>query len=527
MSSPSFVWDAEAVATGLEATSRLRPALLARLKRLLDEFHGVSRPIEYHDLVAGMWLENLTHNIYTAWREVLAGSIPADSDPIPIVKSTKHAQQMTVDIGWHRHLRGAVARLLEGGSAESWPVAQDSDYTSSGGRYRGVHKILRGISTGKPKVLLTQPYFKCSRQESMWTLWRWRNWIARDDMTYPISVAATANWNWRKRRSAELPTPPRNFEELVGTLLPLYIPIGLLEGFEDYREAVLSLPLPRPQAVYSANALHAHPTFQILMAEWRQEGTRLLYHQHGGGYGLDPQLVVENYEIRVSDRFYTWGWRRDGSFVHPLSPAMPSVKRKPSSGQILLNCLDLPRMPFRMTFAPMPGTIEIMHRNTCEFLMEYPDRSNLVVRPFNVDYGWGAVESMRAAAPEARFDKSLGPFAAYSSSRLVVHNYLGTAWLETLGLNIPTVVFYNPAAYVYRDETRAGIDALQRVGVLHHSGKDAARFIAGLGQDIEGWWRKPEVQVARHDFVQCYANFSPDWAKQWAREFEAVLDGAR
>lgn len=524
MSSSSFIWDAAAVATGLDVTGRLRPSLLARLKCLLDEYHGMSRPVEYYDLVAGMWLEGLAHNIYTAWREVSAGSPPAGFEPIPVVKGTKQAQMMTVDPSWHRHLRGAVANLLDGQSTANWTVAPDPAYIASEGRHRVVRKLLRGMSTARPKVLLTQPYFKCPRSEWIAELWRWRDWIALDDMQYPISVAVGADWAWRKKQAAAASVPPGDFDELVGALLPLYIPLELLEGFAAYRAAVLALALPRPQVVFSANALHAHPTFQVLMAEWRQEGTQLLYHQHGGGYGLDPQLIVESYEIRVSDRFYSWGWHRDGASVSPLSPAMPTAKRRLSSRHVLLNCVDLPKTPFRMTFAPMPGTIEIMHRNTCEFLTEFHDQPNLVIRPFPVDYGWGAVESMKAAAPAARFNGGHKQFPLFLSARLVVHSYLGTAWLETLGLNIPTIVFYNPAVYVYREETRTSMDALRRIGILHHSGKDAARFIAGLGHDIEGWWRQPEVQAARRDFVQRYANFSPDWARQWTREFESVLD---
>lgn len=527
MKPTAFIWDAGAVAAGLDEIGRSRSVLLAHLKYLLDEFHGVTRPAEYYDLVAGIWLEGLAHNIYSAWQEVLAGSEPVEVSPVPGFKDPAHAQMMTPEIGWHRHLRWAVAQVLEGQSSRNWAVAQEPAHIESSSRHGLSRRLLRGISTVQPKILLTQPCFKCSRQEWIGALLRWRSWIALDDMQYPISVASHADWEWRKKQSAEVSLPPRDFAELVKALMPLYIPITLLEGFEEYRAAALALPLPRPHAVYSANALHAHLTFKVLMAEWRQEGTQLLYHQHGGGYGLEPQLAFENCEIRVSDRFYSWGWQREGLPVYPLSPAMPAVRRKRHSKHILLNCLDLPKAPYRVMFTPMPGTIETMHRNTCEFLIGLPDRKNLIIRPYPVDYGWGAVDAMRSVAPEASFDSRSPQFSLFLTCRLVVHSYLGTSWLETLGLNIPTLCFYNPAVNIYREETQAIIAALQKVGILHHSGKDAARFIASLGDNIEGWWQKPEVQEARRNFVERYANFSPDWQKQWGAEFEAVLDETR
>lgn len=527
MNPAPFIWNASAVAVGLDEIGRSRGALLVHLKYLLDEFHGVARPIEYYDLVAGDWLEGFVHNIYSAWRAVLAENVPVETGSIPIIMSVQHAQKLAVEIGWHQHLRWAVAQLLQGQSSANWVVVEESAHIESGGQPRPYQRMLRGLATARPKVLLTQPAFKCSRHEWIGALWRWRNWMALDDMQYPISICANLDWHWRKLQSAEVSLPPPDFVELVMALMPLYIPITLLEGFKGYRAAVLALSLPRPQVVYSANALHGHLTFKLLAAEWRQEGTQLLYHQHGGGYGFEPQLAVENYEIRVVDRFYSWGWKREGFPVYSLSPAMPARKISRRSNHILLNCLDLPKVPYRMMHTPMPGTIESMHRNTCEFLMGLPERRNLIIRPYPVDYGWGAMEAMRTVAPEARIDIRSKPFSLYFACRLVVHNYLGTAWLETLGLNIPTICFYNPAAYIYREEAQATIDALQKIGILHYSGKDAARFVVSIGSDIEGWWHKSEVQEARRNFVERYANFSPDWEKQWEREFEAVLDGTR
>lgn len=525
MNSSALVWDAGAVATGLDAIGRLRPTLLARLKALLDGFHGQPRPLEYYDLVAGMWLEGFMHNVYVAWREVLAGDVPCEVGPMPVMTSAGYAAGMLADAAWHRHLRGAVAALLEGRKADRWPVAGTRAAIRTGRGSQAVRKAVRALGASKPRVLLCQPYFKCPPRDWLASLWRWRGWAALDDLQYPVSVHADIDWEWRTRRSAEA-TRPADFETLATALLPLYVPLDVLEGFDAYRAAVLALPVARPQAVYSANALHGHPTFQILAAEWRNEGTRLLYHQHGGGYGVDPDLVVEKYEMRVSDCFYSWGWTRDRAAVRPLSPALPRPRRTGRSGHVLLNCLDLPRTAFRLGFAPLPGTIEDMHRNTGEFLHAFSDRSRLVVRPFPVDYGWGAFGAMRAAAPEARFDTRHRQFPLFFSSRLVVHNYLGTAWLETLGLDIPTVVFYDPGVYVYRDEAHAAREALHRVGILHRSGGDAARFVSELGRDIEGWWRRADVQAARRDFVRRYADFAPDWPRRWEQAFDAALDGA-
>ena len=112
-------------------------------------------------------------------------------------------------------------------------------------------------------------------------------------------------------------------------------------------------------------------------------------------------------------------------------------------------------------------------------------------------------------------------------TRDLVYNYIGTSWLETLALDIPTVCFYDPETYSFREEAQPFIDALATVGVLHHSGNSAALFVASLAGDIEKWWNKVKVQEARRNFVEQYANFSPDWKEQWEQEFKVVLDTMR
>lgn len=519
-------WDRHAVEIGLDEVGRCRPLVLAALKELLDNYHGEPRSLAYYDLLASDWLEHFTHLTYAAWREVLAGNAPSKSLPIPVATDlADQAKQRWQESGLHEHLRWAVARLLDGASPDDWQFSCECALIASGGQERLPLRLLRKLTTASPDILITFPVYKYSHADWAGALWNWRRWLAWDNLQYPIRISARLDTAWRKAQSIAA-LPASDLCGLVRALLPLHLPVALLEGFADYRNAVLSFPVARPKAVYSANALHNHLAWKLLVAEWRQQGTMLLYHQHGGGYGIDNIHTLEEFETRVADRYYTWGWERQDSHVKPLSPPMlhtPSRSRE----WMLLSCLDMPRVVYRLHFHPMLGTIEVMHSDTCEFLSALQDCDGLVIRPYPTDYGWGFVEAMRKAAPHAAFDNSKGRSAvAYAKSRLVIHNYLGTGWLETLALDIPTVCFYDPNTYSFREVAQSRIDALERVGVLHRSGIAAANFVASLGDDIKGWWSRPEVQEARRNFVERYANFSHDWKRQWEREFESVLDEA-
>jgi hypothetical protein len=110
-----------------------------------------------------------------------------------------------------------------------------------------------------------------------------------------------------------------------------------------------------------------------------------------------------------------------------------------------------------------------------------------------------------------------------SASSLVVHNYLGVTWLETLAMNVPTVCFIPQGIHAFRSAAQPFVDRLQQVGILHYSGRDAARFVNSFNGDPSAWWNSAEVQEAREAFVARYANFSDNWLEAWQAEFESLL----
>lgn len=526
VSGNQFEWNAKEVASGLQAVGNCRASLLAELKLLLDDYHRWDKSLRYYDIIAGDWLEHFAHLTYATMVEGCArGGSQRLNSPIPVSSDlTAYLMLRVNESGLHGHLRESITELLTGRSPASWQFAGESVQIVSGGQPGFASGVFRSLATARPDVVLVEPYFKCGRAEIASTLFRWRSWAALDNLQYPVRLSATLDAKWRMNRASSIGAP-NDFLGVLRVLLPLHLPVALLEGFAAYRSAALAMPVSRPKVVYSANALHGHLAFKVLAAEWHAEGTRLLYHQHGGGYGIDHIHTPEEFESRVADRYFTWGWSNaNNPKVKPVSPGALHCPRKRRK-LVLLNCVDYPKVVYRLHFQPMPGTIQTMHNETCAFLADLPDRRNLLVRPYPTDYGWGFTDMMRKAAPDAVFDDHrVGAFERYAESRLVVHGYLGTSYLETLALNIPTICFYDVDTYAFREEAQSLLDGLESVGILHRSGKAAARFVAGLRNDPEGWWAKPEVQEARNRFVEQYANFSPDWKAQWETEFRRAID---
>lgn len=516
----AVVWTAEKVTEGLSALEDCLPALREWLRETLNEYHRVHRSANYYDLIAGDWLEQFAHVVYAAWQDCLSGDVPADEYAIAVAAHSQEYAWLVADNDeFHRHLRFAVASLLAGNSPESWRFAKEDTKASTGLRARWRKRLVGSFASNDAKLLICQPYFKCSKTDWLASMWRWRRWARWDDLQYPVNVECKLDVNWRKARALSA-FPAADLEGLLRVLLPLHIPAVFLESYAGFRRVVFQLPVRRPKAVYTANALHQHLVFKCLAAEWKEEGTLLLNHQHGGGYGLDKQNVPETYECRVSDKFYSWGWSSPDGRVRPLSPPALPTPQGLKRWDVLLNCGDFPPRVYRLQYHPMPGLIETMVHETLVFVGGLAGRRALLVRPYPNDCGWGMIKDIRIVAPQAAIDDVRAkPFRRYAESRVVVHGYLGTSLLETLAMNIPTLCFFVPQSHAFRAAAQPYVDALERVGVLHRSGREAASFVRALGPNATDWWCRDEVQTARLDFIERYANFSRDWPQRWEQEF--------
>jgi len=525
-----------AVEKALAVVDACLPGLLRDLKSQLDSYHGVSRSAEYYDLLAGEWLMHFVHATYAAYADAMVdmGSVEQIEAPVVPVFADfgEYMQAAAGGPAFGEILYGQVRHAL---AHADLGLAQ---FTRSacrvGSQSAGIaSRIKRGLKGAALSTLgrkdapfvICNPYFRGEPSDWVATLWKWRRWARQDDFRHPVEAQAEVDVDWRLKHATA--TRGTGFADVVRALIPLNVPVVYLEAFAAYRQKAQALRLHRPQVLYTANSLFGHTLFKLLAADWREEGTKVLNHQHGGGFGIDRVHPIEDYETRVADRFYTWGWTGSSPdqvpLVAPLSASQFPGTRGP--GRILLNCISYPGCVYRIHFQPMPGTIETMVANSVAFVRGMRGQTGLVLRPYFADNGLGLTETLQRANPEVRLDdlRNTG-VKSYARSGLVVHSYLGTSWLETLAMNIPTVCFYDQATYAFRDAVRPHIDALAAAGILHTSGHDAADFVKKVMGDPQGWWLRKEVQDARRAFVARYANFSAAWAGEWEAEFRQWID---
>jgi putative transferase (TIGR04331 family) len=514
-----IVYNSSLVTDELNKVSVIRPVIMTYLTCLLNKYHGISKSEKYYDILVGNWIDFFIHSVCLS---LLEGDKQISKKlQIPIVATLEEFDELRLQGDWLDHLRCAIPLLCNNEISEKWIFETKKIFICSG-RTSFKSKLLKFIGSKEPGIVMVSPCIKDSKINTLKAFWSWRKFLALETYKIDVNFSCDVDVNWRNCHSINMDLNC-GLEKIVKSLIPLYIPVYMLEGFCHYRSTVLGNFNHRPKALYSAGALYDNTTFKLLAAEWQERGTLLLYHQHGGNYGTDLSFFQEEYEIRVSDFYYTFGWGK-GEVVRSLSASIPQVKRK-IDGFILLMCNNYPKYPYKLSYTPMPGTIEKKNQDTIEFVKKIKNKKSLFIRLYKDDYNWNLDKNIANIDKNLVFDnyKKTG-FERYAESRLVVHDYLGTSYLETLALNIPTICFYDAeSAYCFRDEARPYISELEDAGILHRTAESAAEFVNKIENSPECWWSSIKVQEARYNFCEQYANFSPNWANLWKEEFERVL----
>jgi putative transferase (TIGR04331 family) len=306
--------------------------------------------------------------------------------------------------------------------------------------------------------------------------------------------------------------------------IALSAPLDVVEQHHELADWARSSADEGIKVCYSANAHQASTGYRHHLYEQRHLKSKIVFHQHGGGNGIDELHPGEFHDTTIGDIFYSWGWTREdlGRRIRPLSPALPAHRRSTPESKYLLMSLPATAHFYRLQPFLIPYHIERAIAETTSFASSLEESIQLRLRSSGASaFPLARLENVRASVTVDDLSEP-GAMAA-SRARLVIHNYLGTTWLETLALNVPTVCFYDPRLYEPRESARPYFDMLARVGVLHHSGRDAAKFVNDLHGDPSSWWNSAEVQEAREAFVARYANFSDNWLEAWQTEFESLL----
>lgn len=324
------------------------------------------------------------------------------------------------------------------------------------------------------------------------------------------------------------------FQKLLINLLPFDIPMVYLEGFKIINQRYRNLS-PRPKIIVTSESWYFDELFKLWAADCSEEGTTLIGIQHGSNYGIASIIPQENHELRITSRFYSWGWdgKSNFSIVKPFSaPRLMNRKIIAADNKkdgILLITNSMPRYFYRFQdFRNYDNNNYFEWQQRFFNTLNNETRKKLKIRLYMIDYGCDYKERWLDLDQTISLDDLSLPFLeSLENCRLSIHDHLGNTYLESLAMNKPTILFWDPKVFEIRKEASEFFEKLHQASILYYNPEEAANTVCEVYDDIEGWWLDTQRQRAREYFCNQYAHISKNAVNLWSSEFVNIINAKK
>ena len=502
----------------------LHEGLLAELGDYLNALHGVDHSLRYWRILVGPWLGYFVQVLFDRWCMLRKACNEHQVSGVRVLKRSilnvvandmRDFSDLYVEDEWNENVFGDLITTLR--MPVEWMEAREASSQSMRGT-RSVRSTLRNVAGQMARELSGA---LCTDREYVFV----SSYLPRRQdfqlqcllgqlpkiWQLPEVPRYSANPVTREELMTTLPNA-ENFEELARYMIHRHLPKAYLEGYPDLVVRTGKLGMPeRPQAIFTANAYSSDDVFKLWAASKTESGIPLLIGQHGGNYGMAKWGFTEDHQIAIADRFLTWGWTEPDQ--PNLTPAgnlkgFGKKQKNDAQGVALLIQMTMPRYSYHMYSVAVASQWLDYFEDQCRFVKALSSDvlGQTLVRLYKHDYGWCQKQRWRDRFPLVRLDDGRRTMRSLiNQSRICISTYNATTYLESLSLNVPTLMFWNPAHWELRTSARPFFESLSSVGIFHTTPEGAANHLTRVWDDIDGWWNNAETQRVRLGFCDRYA----------------------
>jgi putative transferase (TIGR04331 family) len=524
----------------------LKEEILPLLAEQLNQIHGSQFSMRYWRIVVGPWLDNYIAAYYDRYIHLKAAlndypdllTVLLDPDDCKLLDDTLEWQAALVTDEFNLQIFSRILHAM----GYDFPCArrtQPSSYCKKYLLYRSfkgkvfdllmsMHRSTFLRMTGT-SIVMKNSYF--SRVDELRFLWSMQGkmFLSRGIDSDPIDYVDGSEM---REQLTSLELNGDEFKLILTSLLPMDLPRSFLEGYQSICQSVSKFYPKSCKAIFSANAWFSDDIFKIWAAKEAERGSILMGAAHGGNYGALECLSTEDHEIKITDRYYSWGWTRDCSSTQIIP--MPVQKliscKKISSSQeregILWVGTSTPR------YLSLPGFpsahYEDYIRWSERFLQKMSESdllNQLLFRPHMEDFSWSLTDRLHLIEPKLDIDTwDVLLQDRLRCNRLYVCDHLSTTFIEALGTRMPTVLFWNPSTVRLRKEAEPYFDLLRESGILFDSPEGAAAAVCSIYGNVDKWWGDDRRVEAVNKFCYHFARTEKNGFSGWSDELKRALE---
>lgn len=510
---------------------------LLKLSSKLNIEHGVDYPILYWRILIGPWLGEFIQVLYDRWETIQAAlskysivtaNVVAGSFEDYIPNDMHEFQKQCIDDEWNEMIFGQLLGLTDIEIKFSkYSVRQERlEIVTRTSTKKSLKILITRISNllGKnSKYFFIQTYLPTWKQVLLqFHLRQFPGfWFSKDPPRIKLNAFSALRKNPIRKKCLD-------FIEVLDDLLFKNIPLVYLEGYDNLIDCIGSLDWPtNPKTIFTSNSFFADDIFNAWTANKVLKGAKLIAGQHGGGYGMMKYFFHENHQKKISTNFLKWGNYHSakcnttiaGAFINGFAG---QIKTDFSGNVLLIECA-VPRYSTHLASMFISTQWLDYFGGLVTFYQNLPGEIKpfINLRLYKEDYGWSRRERWLDKFSDIKFDDERNTLLkSFKKCRICICTYNGTTYLQSLALNIPTIIFWDSNHFELNEMAKEDFFNLKSVGIFHETAESAAKHLGDIFEKTEEWWRSPEVQAARSQFCKRYADIGIDAVKALQEAFK-------
>lgn len=525
---------------------RLLPVISLRL----NQYHKVEFSDKYWRVLIGPWLSYFLHSVFDKWESVqeakkhyyIKETIKLDLSEFNLtpVSMAHFFSSFIMNDYWNHHIYSEILKYSTSikqktvkinikKNSENEQFERRKDNRSLRNKARNIYnKILSKIAVDD-KYFIIGSYLSMKNEIKLQIKLNqipklWASVVPKWTKIRPERKDFSIQWKYENE-----------FEKFISQILVFQIPIVYLENYKELLRTTLKTGWPlHPKVVFTSNALWHDDVTMAYVAEKIENGTKLVYGQHGG-YGIQAYSWSEHHERHIADRYLTWGWSDKSDLrlipvglIKSINKYIKMEQRSLSLKKlVLVRALSSPYV-FRVdSDIGLPQLLKSINRSL-KFAENLPvtiRENNLLVRlypmtrAFSLD-GHSETESAEKFYSEKNIWNELFPKIEINDgsdsieihinkARLVVYSYNGgTGYLEYIAAGIPVIMFWDMTDSPIRAQAVPFFEQLRSVGLFHDSALSAANHVKTIWEDVDSWWNSEEVRQVLKIFSNEYCKIN-------------------
>ena len=300
-------------------------------------------------------------------------------------------------------------------------------------------------------------------------------------------------------------------ENFLSKELLTCLPSTYLENFKNVENIVNRIPFPKsPKKIFTTLGITRSTLMDRYIARNVENGSSLILAQHGGGYFQHKFHFASINEVKISDKYLSWGNIKKKKVI-PIGVIKNLSNTSKRSNKIILE-VRMRKEGYTREIKIDSGFLESKKylNDLCTFFSLLKGKKiceNLFIKLHQTKSFWQEKKQFLSHNSELKFlDEKKSMIKEINSAKLIIHTFCGTGHLECLAINKPTLILFVHNLNLLNDKSKNYLKKFIKLGIVHITPKSLLKALESLDSNkkIENWWnfkkRQNLLKKYREDF---------------------------